>query len=161
MLANGQSKSRTFKTGQAKNRHYWRLLFLTSGELSLKSHLESTGKIIKVGQEIRSVNISAGAGKGHGVFDVLHDFKEGASLSNHLKKQCQQYYGSAIDVFLTRLVNEDNTRIRELRETMILKFLERVKGEKAHGQVKRVAERFALATLAGTLAAEWILQVGR
>ncbi|WP_010598056.1 DUF927 domain-containing protein [Rickettsiella massiliensis] len=155
MLANGQSKSRAFKTGQARNRHYWRLLFLTSGELSLKSHLESTGQIIKAGQEIRSVNISADANKGHGVFDVLHDFKEGASLSNHLKKQCQQYYGSAMDAFLTRLVNEDKARIRELREAIILKFLERVKGEKAHGQVKRVVERFALVTLAGTLASEW------
>ena len=102
--------------------------FLTSGELSLKAHLESAGQEVSAGQEIRSVNISADAGKDYGVFDTLHDYKDGAVLSNYLKTQCQQYYGSAIDAFLTRLVKEDKTRIRAIRESITLQFLKLVKG---------------------------------
>lgn len=155
MLANGQSKSRAFKTGQTKNRSYWRTSFITSGELSLKSLLESAGQTIRAGQEIRSVNISADAGKGYGVFDNLHGHKDGASLSNYLKEQCKLYYGSASDAFLTRLVKEDKTAIKERWRLITTLFLKHIRGEEAHGQVKRVAERFALVTLAGVLASEW------
>jgi putative DNA primase/helicase len=58
--------------------------------------MQSIGQTIKAGQEIRSVNIPADAGKGYGVFDTLHQHKDGASLSNYLKNQCRKYYGSPL-----------------------------------------------------------------
>ncbi len=155
MLANGQSKSRAFKTGQAKNRQHWRLHFFSSGELSLKSLLEAAGLNIRAGQEIRSANISADAEKGYGVFDTLHDYKEGATLSNSLKKLCQQYHGSAIDAFLIRLVKEDKETIANKVKEYTDKLISFIHGDKAHGQVKRVAGRFALVCVAGELATEW------
>jgi putative DNA primase/helicase len=155
MLANGQSKSRAFKTGQAKNRQHWRLHFFSSGELSLKSLLEAAGLNIRAGQEIRSANISADAGKGYGVFDTLHSYKDGATLSNSLKKLCQQYHGSAIDAFLIRLVKEDKETIANKVKECTDKLINFIHGDKAHGQVKRVAGRFALVSVAGDLATEW------
>ncbi|WP_218814608.1 DUF927 domain-containing protein [Rickettsiella endosymbiont of Dermanyssus gallinae] len=155
MLANGQGKARAFRTGQAKNIATWCLLFLTSGELSLRAHLESAGQTIKAGQEIRSINISADAGKGYGIFEDLHGHKDGASLSNYLKEQCQRSYGSAIDAFLTYLVKADKEKILKERNEIAQEFLTRIKGDNAHGQVKRVVERFALVAAAGELAIEW------
>ncbi|MFZ2485619.1 MAG: DUF927 domain-containing protein, partial [Candidatus Rickettsiella isopodorum] len=155
MLANGQSKSRAFKTGQAKNRQHWRLHFFSSGELSLKSLLEAAGLNIRAGQEIRSANISADAGKGYGVFDTLNDYKDGATLSNSLKKLCQQYHGSVIDAFLMRLVKEDKEIIANKIKEVTDKLISFIHGDQAHGQVKRVAGRFALVAVAGELATEW------
>lgn len=155
MLANGQSKSRAFKTGQARNRQHWRLHFLSSGELSLKSLLEAAGLNIRAGQEIRSANILADAGKGYGVFDTLHDYKDGATLSNSLKKLCRQYHGRAIDAFLIRLVKEDKDIIANKVKEYTDKLITLIHGDTAHGQVKRVAGRFALVALAGELATEW------
>ncbi|WP_010598678.1 DNA/RNA helicase [Rickettsiella massiliensis] len=120
------------------------LVFLTSGELTLRAHLEAAGQTIKAGQEIRSVNISADAGKGYGIFEDLHGHKDGASLSNYLKAQCQKNYGTAIDAFLTHLVKEDKKMILKKRNEIAQIFLTRLKGDDAHGQVKRVVERFAL-----------------
>ncbi|MDQ8039122.1 MAG: DUF927 domain-containing protein [Rickettsiella sp.] len=155
MLANGQGKARAFKTGHARNIALWCLLFLTSGELTLRAHLESAGQVIKAGQEIRSVNISADAGKGYGVFEDLHGHKDGASLSNYLKAQCQKNHGTAIDTFLSHLVKEDKEQIIKKRNEIAQNFLTRIKGDDAHGQVKRVVERFALVAVAGELAIEW------
>ena len=155
MLANGQGKTRAFRTGLARNILIWCLLFLTSGELTLRAHLESAGQTIKAGQEIRSVNISADAGKGFGIFEDLHGHKDGASLSNYLKAQCQKNHGSAIDAFLTCLVKEDKEKILKKRNEIAQNFLTRIMGNDAHGQVKRVVERFALVATAGELAIEW------
>ncbi|WP_218814170.1 DUF927 domain-containing protein [Rickettsiella endosymbiont of Dermanyssus gallinae] len=155
MLANGQGKARAFRTGQARNIATWCLLFLTSGELSLRAHLESAGQTIKAGQEIRSINISADAGEGYGIFEDLHGHKDGSSLSNYLKEQCQRSYGSAIDAFLTYLVKTDKEKILKERNEIAQKFLTRIKGDNAHGQVKRVVERFALVAAAGELAIKW------
>lgn len=155
MLANGQSKSRAFKTGQAKNRQHWRLHFLSSGELSLKSLLEAAGLNIRAGQEIRSANILADAGREYGVFDTLHEYKDGATLSNSLKKICQQYHGSAIDAFLICLVKEEKEVIANKVKEVTDKLISFIHADQAHGQVKRVAGRFALVAVAGELATEW------
>lgn len=122
MLANGQGKARAFKTGQARNIVLWSLFFLTSGELTLRAHLESAGQTIRAGQEIRSINISANAGKGYGIFENLHGHKDGASLSNYLKDQCQKCHGSAMDAFLTRLVQDDKEKILKKRNDKLKIF---------------------------------------
>lgn len=150
MLANGQSKARAFKYGTARSRLTWELLFLTSGELSLASHMQEVGQKIRAGQEVRLIDIPADAGRGHGVFENLHDYRSGAELSNALKDLCQRYYGNAIDAFLKKLVTDDFQTITVLLKKTEEKIFQLIPSN-AHGQVKRVAQRFALVATGGEL----------
>lgn len=150
MLANGQSKARAFKYGTARGRLTWELLFLTSSELSLATHMQEVGQKIRAGQEVRLIDIPADAGQGHGIFENLHGYQSGAELSNALKDLCQRYHGTAIDEFLKKLVMDDFQIITGLLKRAEEKFLQLIPNN-SHGQVKRVAQRFALVAAGGEL----------
>src|SRR5450830_46968 len=68
MVANGQGKQRSARTGSAKPRQSWRLLFLSAGEIGLAQHMADGGKKAKAGQEVRLVDVQADAGQGLGLF---------------------------------------------------------------------------------------------
>ena len=53
MLANGQGKARM---GHAKRS--WRVLFITSGEISLAEHMAKAGVETMIGQEVRLLEIA-------------------------------------------------------------------------------------------------------
>lgn len=154
MLANGQGKARAFKSGQARQRLNWRLLFLSSGEISLASHMQEAGKRVKAGQEVRMVDIPAYAGCDKGIFETLHSFSHGAIFSESLKIACDNYHGTAGDNYLEHLVSMDaltlHTKIQKL-QTEFMKLIPTA----IHGQVKRVAQRFSLVAAAGELATEF------
>lgn len=59
MLANGAGKVRSDKNGCARKRLSWRLLFLSTGEISLAAHIEQSGKRARAGQEARILDIPA------------------------------------------------------------------------------------------------------
>lgn len=73
MLANEQSKARASRSGAARARLSWRLLFLSAGELGLADHMAEGGKRTRTGQEVRMADIPADAGQGMGAFECLHD----------------------------------------------------------------------------------------
>lgn len=81
MLANEQSKARSTRTGAARSRLSWRLLFLSTGELSLTDHMAEGGKRSRTGQDVRMADIPAEAGKGWGAFEHLHGQPDPASLA--------------------------------------------------------------------------------
>ncbi|CAH9053709.1 hypothetical protein PSECIP111951_00877 [Pseudoalteromonas holothuriae] len=70
----------------------WRLVFLSTGEVTLESHLASIGKRVKAGQQVRVIDLSADAGAQMGVFNHSHDMNA-ADLADHLKQQSRQHYG--------------------------------------------------------------------
>lgn len=57
MLADGMGKTRGKGTGGLRPKPTWRLLFLSSGELTLAQHMETVGKKMKGGQEVRLIPI--------------------------------------------------------------------------------------------------------
>ena len=59
LLANGQGKARAARTGGARARASWRLLFLSAGEISLSAHMQAAGKRAHAGQEIRLADLDA------------------------------------------------------------------------------------------------------
>ncbi len=103
MLANGSGKARAGKSGHARARAQWRLLFLSAGEISLAQHLQEAGKKSKAGQEVRLVDIPADAGKGMGVFEYLHDFESAPAFSKALTQATTQYYGTPARAFLEKI----------------------------------------------------------
>jgi uncharacterized protein (DUF927 family)/phage/plasmid primase-like uncharacterized protein len=154
MLANGEGKARAGRNGSARPSARWRLIFLSSGEESLTTISERAEKKANVGQEIRLADIAADAGAGMGIFETLHDFATPAELAVHLKECGARYHGTVGVEWLRHLVTTRAILIQNL-PSMMREFTCAALPKGAQGQVERVARRFALVAVAGTLAAEY------
>lgn len=110
MLANGQGKSRANKNGAARNRKSWRLLFLSSGEVSLADHMKTAGMTVKAGQEIRLVDIPSDAGVGMGMFQDIHGAESASRFADELRRVLVDYHGAAGIAYLRKIV-ADQTRL--------------------------------------------------
>jgi putative DNA primase/helicase len=153
MLANGQGKSRAGRTGTARPRLSWRLLFLSAGEIGLAEHMSEANKRTRAGQELRMIDLPADAGAGRGIFETLHDHESGGTLAQHLARATETTYGTPGRVWLEWLTERTEGLARTLRERMDAIEVQLVP-EAAVGQVQRVGRRFALVAAAGELATE-------
>ena len=153
MLANGQSKARAARTGTAKPRLNWRLLFLSAGEVGLAAHMQEGGKRTRAGQELRMADIPADAGAGMGAFEALHDSEGGAAFSTRLAQAVERHYGSAGVAFVQWVADKHEGMAKRVKHD-----LERITAQLvptgAAGQVQRVGGRFALVAVGGELATE-------
>ena len=154
MLANGGGKSRAARTGGARDRASWRLLFLSCGEIGLAEHLGEIHRTPRAGQELRLAEIPADAGAGLGVFENLHDYASGSEFAKALDRAARRHYGVAFQAFVGKLV-QFQEEIPELVREAQRKFEGACLNEAAHGQARRVAGRFALVGAAGELATKW------
>lgn len=154
MLANGSGKSRAGRTGGARDRANWRLLFLSCGEIGLSEHLAEIGKIPRAGQELRLAEIPADAGAGLGVFENLHDYADGSLFAKALDRAARRHFGTAFYAFLAELAKNQEVVPDLVREAQ-KKFEAHCLDGAAHGQARRVAGRFALVGAAGELATKW------
>ena len=156
MLANGSGKARAGKNGAARARQEWRLLFLSAGEVGLAQHIGESGKRIKAGQTVRLVDIPADAGRGFGLFDVLHGYGSGATLSHLLTGAAARYYGTAAVSFLERITQPNEWRnLGHAIKEQSLAFMKKNLPSHGGGQLYRVGERFALISAAGELATQY------
>ncbi len=153
MLSNGQGKQRANKSGGTSILREWKLMILSTGELSIKEAIESIGGKAKAGQQVRMIDINADIK--YGIYEELHEFNGGAELSEHLNTQSLLYHGTAFEVFLNKLIlNKD--KVKPLFDSIKGKFIEVLpKDIEVDGQVKRIANRFALIATAGELATKW------
>lgn len=151
LLANGQGKARAGRSGGARPRASWRLLFLSAGEISLAEHMRSAGRRAHAGQEIRLADLDADAGRGHGLFETLHGRSNGAALADEIKAAAERYHGTAGPAFLSALVDELD-RVPAAVETIRAAWLARHLPGGASGQARRVGRRFALIGAAGEIA---------
>ncbi|MFD2754497.1 DUF927 domain-containing protein [Comamonas terrae] len=153
MLANEQSKARSTRTGAARSRLSWRLLFLSTGELSLSDHMAEGGKRSRTGQDVRMADIPAEAGKGWGAFEHLHGQPDPASLAGLLTRGTERCHGAVGRAFLQWATTHAETLPKRLRDAAnVLATAWMPQG--ASGQVARVAARFALVAVAGAMATE-------
>ena len=151
MLANGTGKRRGQPHGGVRQRLTWRLLFLSSGELSLEQHVQETGKKVHAGQEVRLVDIPADAGTGLGLFENIHQSPSSKHFADKLNEVAQQHYGFAGRAFAAEIV-DDADKIKKAAGTLRDGFVERFVPDGSAGQVYRVASRFGLIAAAGELA---------
>lgn len=153
LLANGQGKIRANRNGAAHKPAQWRLLFLSSGEESLSSLVAQSGRRTTAGQDIRLVELDADAGQGMGLFEILHDHASAHDFANSLKTFTASFYGQAGYAWLRWLVAQQDI-LKPRLETMIRQCCHGLLQDGGNGQIQRVARRFALAAVAGCLAAE-------
>ncbi len=153
MLGNGIGKGRATQNGLAKKQATWRLVFFSTGELSLAQLMNEAGKRIKAGQEVRFIEVPANTGV-YGLFENLHGFKGGADFSAYLCNTCAQFYGTAARAFLKQLVEDVEGAIDKVK-VIISWIREKYLPSDASGQVIRVFNHFALMAAAGELASQF------
>ncbi len=159
MLANGVGKSRATRQGSAQRSNQWRVLFLSNGETSLSGRMKEGSKTATstAGQEVRIVNIQADAGKGYGIFETLHEFDSSNTLAKHLSSATSNYFGVASKEFLAKLVQIDSNDLKKAINHSASDFSTKMNIDLYDGQIKRVAQRFALLYAAGILAHDFAI----
>jgi putative DNA primase/helicase len=151
MIANGSGKNRLKAKGGLRKSSEWNLLFLSTGEISIADKISEAGKKAQAGMLARMSDIPADAGKGHRLFDTIHNFKDGSALAHHLKDSTSKYYGTAIRAFLPHLLRIKD-QLPQILAEIKKDFFECYMPEGVDGQVQRVASRFILVAAAGELA---------
>lgn len=147
MLGNGMGKSRATKTGAARESARFRVSVLSSGEHGIEAAMAEGGERVRAGQAVRLVDLPVN--RQYGVFDVLHNFKNGGALSDAILQSAYANYGHPGTAFVERLASQKGVR----------DWFEQIKAHEclqappdAEGQVVRVRDRFAALALAGELA---------
>lgn len=144
-VADGIGKQRAGRSSAARRVRRWRVMLLSSGEVTLETKMAEAGKRTRAGQEVRLVTVSAG--RTFGAWDTLHGHPSGAALSDALKRASVTHYGHAGPAFVRALIESgDLDKLPAMLEVMRARF------PAAPGQAARVAERFAIVALALELA---------
>ncbi len=156
LLSNGRGKVRAGRTGAARESASWRLLFLSSGEVSLADLMSRAGEKPTAGQEIRLADISADSGAGLGTFEELHGVADGAAFALALKDAASRYHGAVGREWLGMLVR-DRGELGAVLADGIRQFIEKFAPDGCSGQVARVARRFGLVAVAGEIATRYNL----
>lgn len=151
MLANGKGKARSGKDGQARRALEWRLIFLSTGEIALADKIREGGGQIAAGMEVRVIDLRADAGAGLGLFEDLHGAGEAAAFAQTMRQASGRYYGQGARAFL-RYVAADLDGVRRELSAALRAFTDAALPPGADGQVRRVADRFALVAAAGDIA---------
>jgi putative DNA primase/helicase len=146
MIANGHGKGRMYQT-----KRRWRVLFLTSGEVTLAEHMADAGKTTTMGQEVRLLNITPPDLVDEGWFENTHSFDTPGDFANHLKAATRKHYGKPLPQWLSILTKSRTTIGAECR-SQIEAFTKRVLPPNATGEVPRAIRRFAIVAAAGEIA---------
>ncbi len=155
MLANGKGKARGKRSGGLREALVWRLIFLSSGEVSLSGHMAQAKQKAKAGQMVRLIDLPADAGQGLGLFDVLPDgFDHGGAFADHLKTVTQQYHGTAFIAFLEALVKDMPGHLQTVKNYRA-QWREAYMPGGYDSQVGRVADAFATIAAGGELATDF------
>jgi putative DNA primase/helicase len=150
-LANGQGKTRANSLGTARPPQQWRVMILSTGEITTEAHINQSGQRIKAGQVNRLVNVEADAGSGMGAFENIHGIPNPNEFSKMLSNTSETNYGTVGAEWLEYLSKNFFT-CTQLVSDYIRQFTQQYVPLDAQGQVLRVATRFALIAAAGEMA---------
>ena len=145
-VINGKSKIQGAKDGGNRVSQEWRVLLFSTGEYSMNAYMNNAAEKWEAGQAVRLPSIPAATL--HGIYENLHDFQDGATLSEHLQAATQWQYGTAGRAWIEQLAKMPHERI-QAAQTAFMQTLPSL-----DGQARRVAKRFALAAAALELAHE-------
>jgi putative DNA primase/helicase len=160
MLASGMGKARLDRGAGLRAALTWRVMFLSTGELTLAAKMAEAGIKMRAGQGVRIVDLPADEGAGMGAFRDLHDADSPGAFAKELREAAGKYYGTAFRAFIKALVvrmERDGAafhdHVRDEIDRLATAWL-KPHGEHS-GQVRTVARRFALIAVAGNLATEF------
>lgn len=152
MLANGIGKGRMTKQITAKTMYQWKVIFLSSGEKSMKEIMLEQGQKTKLGQEIRLADIDIDQSQ-YGVFDCLDFAEDGAKQAMELSQRMNDCYGVASEAWLYYLT-QNKTECMEQAKQLLNQYRESLVDEHTQGHITRVANYFAVVAVAGEMATQ-------
>lgn len=152
MLANGKGKARLTKEIKAKPSYAWKIIFLSTGEKSLKEIMQENGQKAKLGQEVRLIDIDIDQTE-YGLFDQIDFAEDGAKQSRLLVERSNQSYGVAGMEWLNYLTTNKDGAISQAKK-LLGQYNAELIGEHTQGHIIRVANAFALIAVAGELATQ-------
>ena len=158
MVGNELGKGRSSKGLKARDRASWRLLYASAGELTADEMVNRSGLKLDNGARVRLVNIPL-PDKGLGVFDSLAPNMQAEEMADKIREYAEsKYYGTAGIAFLEAFINE--VKATSL-DDVVTKIKDDVKafvndlGTDGDPMVGRVAKRFGLVAVAGSLAEKY------
>lgn len=151
LLANGQGKSRSHRDGSARAAARFRLLFLSAGEIGLGDLVSASGGKSRAGHEVRVIDVPADVEGGCGIFEVLPENCPPGEFADRLKRGAAEQHGHALREWL-EVLTTNASGVRDILRAHRDRLADALCGANAAGQVRRVAQRFALAAAAGELA---------
>jgi putative DNA primase/helicase len=155
MLGNGSGKSRMKADGTARAVKSWRVMFLSTGEIGLEDKIAEENKArVKAGQLVRLVDIPADAGAGLGLFESLHGHTSAQAFADAIKSAAAINYGHAARAFIRAFLDNRN-HAENMLKTRMRDGLADICHAGADSEVRRVAKRFLLCSIAGELASAW------
>jgi len=148
LLANGQGKSRSHRDGSARAAARFRLLFLSAGEIGLGDLVTASGGKSRAGHEVRVVDVPAEVEGGAGIFEAMPEGCAPGDFADRLKRAAVAHHGHALGRWLEALTEAPQAArdaLRGWRDSLA----DSLCGTTAVGQVRRVAQRFAVVAAAG------------
>ncbi|MDK4650164.1 DUF927 domain-containing protein [Kingella kingae] len=139
-VINGKSKIQGAKDGGNRTSQEWRVLLFSTGEYSLNAYMKAAAEKWEAGQAVRLPSIPAA--KQYGIYEHLHDFSNGADLSEHLQTATAKQYGTAGREWIKQLAQIPPERIQAAQNAFMQSL------PSLDGQARRVAKRFALVAAA-------------
>ncbi|EKQ3316802.1 DUF927 domain-containing protein [Escherichia coli] len=151
----GKTRSAMYENKVAE----WQVSIFSTGECSLQQ-LAASGKVERLeGENVRVIDVNADAGAEMGIFESLpDDINSSNELVHAIKDATHRYYGSAKPAFLKRLVadiQDDRESVKRKLEKGIEFFLDKHKVDRNSGIQVRIAKRFAIAYVAGSMAVKY------
>ncbi|NBM49859.1 MULTISPECIES: hypothetical protein [Proteus] len=128
---------------------------LSNGEEALSQHASAGLMNRKDGERARFVDVPVDCDNDMGIFSSLPEgVSSSAEYAESLKENCNNYYGTAGDAFLQKILTQVSKKspeyITNKLDYYITKFLEK-NNVGSNGLEKRIATRFALAYASGIL----------
>ena len=133
----------------AKAIRQWKVIFLSSGERSLKDIMQEQGQKT-ARQEIRLADIDIDQSE-YGIFDCIDFAEDGVKQSNELAKRLNQSYGVAGIAWLEYITSHKDQVIKQA-EQLLEQYRDALAANHTQGHIVRVANNFALVAVAGELA---------
>jgi len=162
MLANGATKGRSDRSGNAKATTHFKVLAQCTGEMGLAAKLAEKNKKAKGGQLIRMAELDADRGKGLNTFDILNInpdtvgyFASGREQAEYLKTHANKNCGIVIDSFLKEIVKDIDGFAEDLEEAKDKWIKRKFKGQEMGVEVSRMAKRFSTVYASGVMAVEF------
>ncbi|CAN5656423.1 hypothetical protein BH10CYA1_BH10CYA1_55860 [soil metagenome] len=146
-LIGGQGKAAMDASRNLKQQRSWRLVVLSTGEISCHQKIEENGGTAKTGQMIRMIDIP--------VSSMIPKTDESHALVTALKKSCATHYGHAGTEFVKQLLQlENNVNLHALTTSGLEESTALLVDKEAPPAITRAAEKFAMVRFAGMLAVE-------
>lgn len=157
MLGNGKGKHRATKDGSKAKEKTWRMIYLSTGEMSMANFVESNGGTMRGGMEVRQIDIPAEEGpNGILTFVSAGEVKiDPVEIIHLLTEGTRRYYGSIGRDWL-EIISKDPFGYVDFIEKQRSNFLHVINKSKdlTNGQTRRVAEKFGFLFGVGRLACQ-------